>query len=275
MKYTTLDIDGQLIRVGVKPGGDGNPPLLLCNGIGANQEMLRPFAEAHAFKDTEIITFDVPGIGGSSVPLLPFRVSQLSRLIIRILDQLNYARVDVLGVSWGGGLAQQFAKDHPDRCRRLILAATSMGQIAVPPKLGVMLKMATPRRYFQPSYMEKVGASIYGGVFRRDKKILRSYRSSMRAPSFRGYLYQLMAIGGWTSIHWLHKLRQPTLILAGDDDPLIPVPNAKIMNYLIPNSQLELMHCGHLFMMTLSEYTAEVVHDFLGKPDFKVMANKA
>ena len=70
-----------------------------------------------------------------------------------MLDQLGHEQVDVLGVSWGGALAQQFAFQQARRCRRLVLAATSPGSLMVPGKLTVLLKMATPRRYKDPDYM--------------------------------------------------------------------------------------------------------------------------
>ena len=76
--------------------------LLLFNGIGASLETVAPFA-AH-FRDTRIVTFDVPGVGGSPTPALPYRLSWLSRLAARLLDVLGIGEVDVFGVSWGGAL---------------------------------------------------------------------------------------------------------------------------------------------------------------------------
>src|SRR2546423_12027055 len=67
--------------------------------------------------------------------------------VARLLDRLGLERVDVLGVSWGGALAQELARPHPDRVRRLVLAATSPGLIAVPGDPRVLLRMATPLRY--------------------------------------------------------------------------------------------------------------------------------
>ena len=101
----------------------------------------------------EAIVFDVPGVGGSPAPRLPYRPWTLARLSAQLLDQLGYDHVDVLGVSWGGAIAQQFAFQQAKRCRRLILAATSPGHLMVPGKLAVLLKMASPRRYRDPAYM--------------------------------------------------------------------------------------------------------------------------
>src|SRR5439155_328512 len=57
-----------------------------------------------------------------------------------------------------------------------------------------------------------------------------------------GYVYQLAAGAGWTSLPFLPLIRQPTLILSGDDDPLIPLANARLMHSLIPRSQLHVYH---------------------------------
>src|SRR5258708_31129366 len=71
-----------------------------------------------------------------------------------------------------------------------------------------------------------------------------------RVGSPRGYLYQLGAGAGWTSLPFLPLLRQPTLILAGDDDPLIPLANARLLQLLIPNARLQVYHGGRLSLVT-------------------------
>src|SRR5262249_57347944 len=112
---------------------------------------------------SEAIVFDVPGVGGSPAPRLPYRPWTLVRLTAQLLDQLGYGEVDVLGVSWGGALAQQFAFQQGGRCRRLVLAATSPGHLMIPGRLTVLLKMATPRRYKDPDYMGRIAGDIYAG----------------------------------------------------------------------------------------------------------------
>src|SRR5262245_43542666 len=120
----TIVVKGQRLRIGIRPGDGTRPTLLLMNGIGASLELLQPFAEA-LDGAIEVLCFDVPGVGGSPPPALPYRFANLAWLVARMLDQLGYARVDVLGISWGGGLAQQFAVQHRRRCRRLVLVSTA------------------------------------------------------------------------------------------------------------------------------------------------------
>ena len=88
--------------------------------------------------------------------------------------------------------------------------------------------------------------------------------ATTRLGPARGYYYQLIASLGWTSLPWLPKLRPPTLILAGDDDPIIPVVNARIMHWLIPRSRLHVYQGGHLELAADAEQIAPVVEAFLG-----------
>jgi pimeloyl-ACP methyl ester carboxylesterase len=78
-----------------------------------------------------------------------------------------------------------------------------------------------------------------------------------------GYLFQLLAMTGWTSLPWLWSLRQPTLVLTGRDDPLVPSVNGRILARLIPNAQLQMIDDGHLFMVTRPIETAMAIEAFL------------
>ena len=111
------------MRVSVRHGTSSGRPLVLCNGIGASLDLLQPFVDALP-PNVEVVRFDVPGVGGSSAPRVPYNFAMLAFLLGKLLDRLGYDEVDVLGISWGGGLAQQFAFQNPHRCRRLILVST-------------------------------------------------------------------------------------------------------------------------------------------------------
>lgn len=249
------------MRVALKHGVASRPPLLLFNGIGANWELARPFLDA--LKSTTAIIFDVPGVGGSPRPSLPYRPSTLAGLAANLVVELGYNEIDVAGVSWGGGIAQQFAHQYPKLCRRLVLAATSPGVIMVPASLPILWKMATPRRYTDKDYMSSVAPQIYGGAFRNDPSLIGLHASAMHGASNMGYLYQLLAMTGWTSLPWLWLLPQPTLVLMGSDDPLVPVINGRILAWLIPKARLRLIDDGHLFMVTRPKETAAMIEAFL------------
>lgn len=258
-------IGGQSLQVAIRHGAGNRPPLLLFNGIGANWELAKPFLEA--LTDTTAIIFEVPGVGGSPVPSLPYRPSTLARLAAGLVAALGHSEIDVAGVSWGGGVAQQFAHQYPKLCRRLVLAATSPGAIMVPAGPSVLWKMATPRRYTDKNYMNKVAPEIYGGEFRKNPSLIGAHASAMRGTRNLGYFYQLLAMTGWTSLPWLWSLPQPTLILMGSDDPLVPPINGRILARLIPNAQLRMIDDGHLFMVTRPAETARIVEEFLANQE--------
>jgi poly(3-hydroxyalkanoate) depolymerase len=255
------DVGGQVLRVGVRPGDKSGPPLLLFNGIGANIELVEPFLAA--LPSPEAIIFDVPGVGGSPAPRRPYRPSTLAQLSAQLLDQLGHRQVDVLGVSWGGALAQQFAFQHAARCRRLILAATSPGHLMVPGRPTVLLKMATPRRYKDPGYMKRIAGDIYGGALRRSPELVDKHLRHVRWSSDYGYYLQLLAGFGWSSLPWLPFLAQPTLVMAGTDDPIVPLVNGRILAKLIPRARLVTLDDGHLFLVTSAADSADIIAKFL------------
>ena len=165
----TVTAAGRTLRVSVRRGTDPSvPALLLMNGIGASLEVLQPFVDALDPRRS-VIRFDVPGVGGSPRPVVPYVLPTFSPVVAAMLDRLGFEDpVDVLGLSWGGGLAQHFAVQHRRRCRRLVLAATGTGSLMVPANPRVLARMLTPRRHRDPDYATSVAGEIYGGTMRRD-----------------------------------------------------------------------------------------------------------
>ena len=264
----TVTLGAQLLRVGIRPRASDDTsgavtPLLLFNGIGANLELAGPMI-ARLDAALETVIFDVPGTGRSPAPKRPYRMFWLARLARRLLDHLGYGEVDVMGVSWGGALAQQFAIQYPRRVRRLVLAATAMGApTMVPGRPRVLLKMVDPRRYVDKGYMARVAPELYGGRLRSDPDAIKLFTDHARGGDRRGYRYQLLAMAGWTSLPWLWRIKHPTLVLAGNDDPLVPLINARLHTWLLRNAQLHVFDDGHLFLLTQAQETAEVVSGFV------------
>jgi poly(3-hydroxyalkanoate) depolymerase len=262
----TLAIAGRALRVDVRPGDPARPPLLLCNGIGAGLEVLQPFVDALDPR-RPVIRFDLPGIGGSPPPVVPYHLATLPRLLAGLLDRLGHRRADVLGISWGGGLAQQFTLWRPGRVRRLVLVATGTGSVMVPARPRVLRHMLTPRRHRDRRYAVRIAGEIYGGSMRAaPERAAELLQATGRHGPDRGYYYQLLAGAGWTSLPLLPLLRRPTLLLAGDDDPLIPLINARIMHRLIPGSELIIYPGGHLDLIAEPHRLAAEAERFLGAP---------
>lgn len=257
-------VRGRTLRVRVRPGSGSSPPLVLVNGIGAPLEVLDPFVDA-LDPAIEVVRFDAPGVGGSPTPPVPYPYPVLALLLGDALDELGYDRVDVLGISWGGGLAQQFAFQNPRRCRRLVLVATATGALMIPGRPRVLAHMLTARRHRDPAYARRIAGLIYGGSLRSgaDNPLPIALDTN---GSTRGYLYQLLGITGWTSLPFLPLIRQPTLVLAGDDDPIVPLANARIMARLLPNAHLTVYPDGHLGLLLRAPELADLVADFLRRP---------
>ena len=128
----------------------------------------------------------------------------------------------------------------------------------------VLLRLLSPRRHQDPEHAARIAGELYGGSARKDPIVARDLlHATTRLGPPRGYYYQLISMLGWTSLPFLPKLRPPTLILAGDDDPIIPVINARIMRWLIPRSKLHVYHGGHLELAANPERLGASVEAFL------------
>ena len=204
----------------------------------------------------EVIRFDAPGVGGSQLPNLPYRFTTLALLLRDMLHNLGHQQADVLGISWGGGLAQQFALCNPRLCRRLILVATATGpQTMVPPNPLPLVKNLVLRRY----------GDLWGGSAKTNPdELTRALRKAQISPLSMGYLYQNTAALGFTTLPLLPLIRQRTLVLTGDDDPIIPVANGRILAAGIPHATLHVYHGGHVELVTRPSLLTPLITGFLG-----------
>ena len=261
-----LPVLGQQIRVKVREGT--GVPLVLCNGIGASLEVLDPLEE-RLHPDTTVVRFDVPGTGGSPNSRLPYGFPYLAAVLGHLLKKLGLnGKVDVIGLSWGGALAQQFAFQNPRRCRRLILVSTGTGALMVPGRPRALAKMVTPRRFLDHDYASAIAGDLYGGTVRTDPTLVkRLFDRQLMAGSRVGYLHQLLAGSVWTSLFALPLIRQQTLIIAGRDDPVVPVANAKIMARILPHATVHLHPGGHVDLITNAAELAPVIESFRSQPD--------
>jgi pimeloyl-ACP methyl ester carboxylesterase len=238
-------------------GGRGRP-LLAFNGIGMNLELLSPIASA--LGPRPVVAFDMPGVGGSPDPVLPYNAVTMAATASVLLDRLGIERADVLGISWGGGIAQQFALQHRARTGKLVLAASSAGMMMAPGALTVLSRLADPREYTAGKAMQRNLAMLFNGGGSGAPVSL----NAARAPSPTGWAYQLAALFGWSSVPLLPWLDVPALILAGEDDQVVPPVNSRFLHALIPGSRLKLFRDGgHLFMLSQLDSFAREVRGFL------------
>ena len=260
--FTSLRIHGRRLRVAqwnFDADYADSLPLLVFNGIGMNLELLGPLARAMAPRP--VLCFDMPGIGKSPDPMVPYNAVSMALTSAAILDRLEIPKVDVLGISWGGGIAQQFALQQRARIGKLMLAATSAGMLMAPGSLPALARLADPAEWTMSRAFERNLALLYNGGGTGDPVSL----NAATPPSPAGFLYQLAALAGWSSVPLLPLLDVPTLILAGDDDQVVPPVNSQFLHALIPGSELRLIHGGgHLFPFShRSDFLSEVDR-FLG-----------
>lgn len=260
--FHTETIEGLAIRVYCRAGKTSEPPLLICNGLGQAVEILYPLIEQ--FPDRTIVAFDVPGVGRSEIPENGLTIPEYARFPAQIMERLGHDQYDVLGISWGGSLAQQLAHDHPDRCRKLILSIASAGGLGSWWGSPIALsEIFFPLRYANKAYGNMIGPWMYGGEAILQPEMFKEYAKLAIAPSREGYYGQVRAICGWTSLPWLHKLKQPTQIIAGALDALIPIANQMLLASQLPDARLKVYPAGHLLMYSHREDVGRLITRFL------------
>ena len=257
------------LRIHAQICGEGEP-LLLYSGIWGEVglwERLLPHLPGF-----RTIAFDPPGIGRSEMPRYPQTMWALADFGNAVLDELGLESAHVLGASFGGAVAQQMAFSHPRRVRRLVLASTSFGGFAKPGNLEAMWHFIHPRTY-HPERLERVAGAMFGGRLRTEPELVRSMHIK-RPTDTMAALYRMAALFGWTSLPWLWAIRQPTLVIAGDDDPITPLVNHRVIAMLMPQATLRVMKGGgHLVLLDSAEQVGPVITGFLredGVPDAAV-----
>ncbi len=255
MKIGELDL-----HVDVRPGNGSGPPLLMCNGIGASLRILDPLVNA-IDPAIEVIRFDPPGIGDSPAVSLPYGLPQLAGVLDELLDELGHDQADLMGYSWGGALAQQFALQRGSRCRNLVLVSTSTGAWSVPGAPHAFREMLIPRELADATDAEIISEFISAvpGAERKRSAFTRAHLPA----DLRGYLHQLSAVMWWTSLPFLPLIGQRTLVVGGLDDPIVPPVNAMILAGLIPDATLALVPGGHLEIVTSASDLGSRISQFL------------
>jgi pimeloyl-ACP methyl ester carboxylesterase len=244
------------------------PPVLLINGIGAHTRMWGLMERTLA--DSRVISFDAPGAGRSSTPRGVISVRNLAVLATQVLDQLEVEQADAVGYSMGGIVLQQLLADFPARVRRGVLVGTTPGIGAVYGPTFSLLNVSTPVRFLSDRlYVRSIG-SLVGGRARTDKQWIEDHLPVrlLHRPSMTGYSRQVASLATWSGLPLLGRIRHPMLVLAGDDDPLTPVANAKILAHLLPNARLHVIPGeGHLMPLDDTSAAPPLIRDFLAAAD--------
>jgi pimeloyl-ACP methyl ester carboxylesterase len=259
------DVSFGRLRLFVRECGSGYP-LLLINGLGANVELWGPTQERLAGV-ARTISFDAPGTGRS-----PFSPAVLThpvyvRIVCGLLDELGIERCDVLGVSFGGTIAQQLVRTAPDRVRRLALVGTSCGWGAIPPAGRPVI--AHSLRYNARVTLDHANRLLDRVAQDPDADRRRAPADARpgHPPTITGLAKQCLAGATWSSLHWIATLRAPALVIAGEHDEIVPPANAVMLAHYLPEARCHVLAGeDHMLLLGPDSRVHSLLRDFFSTP---------
>ncbi|MFN4206889.1 MAG: alpha/beta fold hydrolase [Agrobacterium albertimagni] len=233
-------------------GPRGGVPLVLLNHWGAVLDNFDPRIVDGLATSHHIIALDYQGIGLSG-GTAPVTIDEMARDVIAVIGKLGFAKVDLMGFSLGGFVAQDIALKAPALVRKLILTGTGpaggsgiakVGAVSWPLILKGMLTFRDPKTYlfFTASPNGRRAAKDF--LLRlKERQLDRD-----REPTPRAFLRQLSAIKAWgrQAPQELGRIRIPVLVANGDNDIMVPTSNSRDMARRIPNAELVIYEdAGH------------------------------
>lgn len=241
-----LRIDTGGLSVAFERTGDG-PPLVLLHGFTQDSRVWRPQREDLSDRFT-VVAWDAPGAGRSADPEGPFEMTDWADCLAGFLHAARVERAHILGLSWGGLLAQELYRRHPARVRSLVLADTYAGwkgSLAEPipeQRLAACLEDASlPPGEFVPKYLPgMLGASATRDVREELAGIMADFHPI-------GFRLMATALARADTRDLLPSIRVPTLLLWGDADARSPLAVAHQMRDAIPGARLAVIPgAGHV-----------------------------
>jgi 3-oxoadipate enol-lactonase len=265
MTMQHADVNGIKIAYGVVGSG---PPLILIMGYRLSSlawplDFIKALAEQFT-----VVLFDNRGTGASDKPTIGYEISNMARDVGGLLDHLEIARANILGYSMGGAIAQEFARQFPDRISSLVLCATMCGgpraTYATPSVVRVMRELdgLTP---------EEIARQIWSvtyspGYLENHRELAEDQmRREIAAPTpLHAADLQYQAFAEFDCSKALPNIQAPTLVMTGDLDRLVSPQNSKFIAGLIPGARLIVIPgCGHRMMWEATEECVGLVTEFL------------
>ncbi|RMF66443.1 MAG: alpha/beta fold hydrolase [Calditrichaeota bacterium] len=255
-----VEVNG--IHLFVERKGHGEP-LLLIPGLGAGNWLWSKSVAALS-ASFELIMPELRGSGRSDKPDQPYSIELFALDLLKLLDHFDIARTHVLGVSMGGLVAQYLAATWPERVHKLILAATTMGgQTQIGPSGEILCRLIKPRGRSRRERLE----DAYDLNFTRrfilehpeELEQITDWRIKYPQPEY-AYYRQLLAGNAFDGRDLAGRISAPTLVLAGEEDLVVPAEDIIALKDRIPGAQLLTLKGKHLFFF---EQAAAVNHAIL------------
>lgn len=240
-------------------------PLLLIQGLGYTRHgwgaLPRLLAAHH-----RVLVYDNRGIGESDIPEGPYTVPELAADAVAVLDEAGLGRVDVLGASLGGMVAQELARTHPERVGRLVLVCTTgggTGSFPMPERTVALMGAASAldpevamRRFVENALGPDAPAGLADEIF--------AHRVA-HPPDPIGWQAQAAAAVGWDGLEAAAGIRARTLVVTGTEDNVVDARNSALLAERIPGARLEHVEgAGHLVFWERADEVAALVEGFLG-----------
>jgi pimeloyl-ACP methyl ester carboxylesterase len=255
--------------------GSGTPVLLL-NGLGAGAAAWDPLLPLIA-ESRRLIIVDHRGTGLSDPSRGRFSIADLADDAAAVLDTAGISSAHVVGNSLGGMVAQEMALRHPRSMRSLVLAATTPGVVAVPSHPSLPYHLLRALAGGGAARRRHLDAAFHGPATLVDAPYRLACDPTIEhLPQGDGARRQLGAALRWTSVTRLRRITAPTLVLHGTHDRLVPLPNARLLARLIPNSRLvTLERSGHFFITDAASAAGRAMDRFLLEVDYGFAAAPA
>jgi 3-oxoadipate enol-lactonase len=244
----TVALNG--IDIYLERSGSG-PRLLFLNGSGGTLDRMRPLLGAASAR-FEVVAHDQRGLGRTQVPPGPYTMADYAADAAAVLDHVGWDRARVMGISFGGMVAQELAVTWPDRIERLALLCTSPGgaapsyplheleDLAPDDRAAVYLPLLDKR--FTPEWLAE-HAGDQGLV-----EMLAQRRVGRSEEQARGAREQLLARSRHDVTSRLGAIACPTLVACGRYDGIAPVANGEAITARVPGAELRVYEGGHAFV---------------------------
>jgi pimeloyl-ACP methyl ester carboxylesterase len=259
LKEKTIKIDGNAIRY--VEAGTSKENLLLIHGLGASAERWEHVIPQFA-KNYRVLVPDLIGFGLSDKPLVDYTTDYLSEFITKFLKKLNIDSVSIIGSSLGGQIGAEFAYQNNSMVKKLILVSPSGVMKHSTPALDAYVMAA-----LYPSDSSASNAfQMMSGSKNIDKKTVRGFVERMKLPNAKmAFMSTLLGLKDAEVIsEKLGSIKSPTLIIWGENDPVIPVKYAQSFVSEIDDCRfVKMENCGHTPYVEYPDKFYKIVSDFL------------